>query len=167
MTSRVTPLRLLSMLRSLAEAEIEFLIFGAVAGVLHGHFRGTRDLDIIVEPSAANIDRVIAWLHSENARLGNNPARGIRARDERALHMGSNAFVTTGYGELDIVRHLPGLAPWADLSRRAVEIEFEGLTLRVVDLATLIERKRARSSPQDLLDIEALEAISARSSPGP
>ncbi|MEJ7894313.1 MAG: hypothetical protein WKF94_16910 [Solirubrobacteraceae bacterium] len=37
--------------------------------------------------------------------------------------------------------------------------EIEGMTLRVMDRATLIERKRLRASPQDLVDIAALEAL--------
>lgn len=102
MSASEPELQLIEMLRSLTTSGVEFLVFGAVAGAMHGHLRATADLDIILRPTTENIDRLLAWL---------------AANDD--------------------------------------------LALRVVDRQTLIERKRLRGSPQDLVDVAALEALDA------
>jgi hypothetical protein len=152
-------LRLSDMLRSLIEAEIEFLVFGMVAASFHGYVRATHDLDIVLRPSPDNVERMVGWLTSCDARLASNPEHPLATTHLRRLRMGHNAWVTTPFGELDIVQHIDGLPGWDELAGRAREVDAGAMSLRIVDLETLISRKRARASSQDLADVEALEAI--------
>ena len=59
----IRELRLADMVRSLLDANVEFLVFGAVAAALYGHIRATRDLDIVLAPDPDNVERLIRWLH--------------------------------------------------------------------------------------------------------
>jgi hypothetical protein len=152
-------LRLLDMLRSLDEAGVEFLVFGAVALAFYGHVRATADLDIIVPGSEENHDRLINWLSRHEARLALNPDRTFGDEEAASVRRGINATLLLDLGQLDIVQRLPGLAPWDQLRAAAEEYEVEGLRLRTVDRATLIQRKRARGTPQDHADVEAIQRL--------
>ena len=52
------------LLVALEREQVRYAIFGAVAMNLHGLARFTEDLDLFVEPEAANIDRLRAALWS-------------------------------------------------------------------------------------------------------
>ena len=160
MTSRPNrELRLIDLLGALEVAGLEFLVFGAVAGALHGHVRATVDLDVVVRPIASNLRRLTDWLQADGARLALNPDRAFGEEQARAVLDGANATVLTSLGQLDAIQRLPGLAPWEQLAERAQRYEIDGRELRVVDRATLIARKRARATAQDLVDADALGAL--------
>ena len=152
-------LRLLDLLRSLDEADIEFLVFGAVALAFYGHVRATADLDIIIRPTSANHDRLIDWLGQHDAHLALNPDRAFGPDEAASVRRGANATLILDLGQLDIVQRLPGLAPWDHLTATAEEYDIEGLRLRTVDRQTLLRRKRARGTPQDLADVAAIERL--------
>jgi hypothetical protein len=155
----IRELRLADMIRSLSDAHVEFLVFGAVAAALYGYIRATRDLDIVLAPDPENVERLIRWLHDHDARPGNAPDEQLSERHLRQLRMGRNAWVATVFGELDVVQHIDGLPPWDELIGRAEAVRVDDMDLRVVDRETLIARKRARATPQDLVDAAALEAL--------
>lgn len=154
-------LRLLEMLRSLDDADIEFLIFGAVALAFFGHVRATADLDIIIRPTEVNYDRITEWLEEHDAHLALNPARAFGEEQSESIRRGSNATLLTDLGQIDIVQRLPGLAPWQQLNAAAEQYELEGLRLRTINRETLKQRKRARGTPQDLADVAALEQLNS------
>ena len=52
------PLQVSGLLRTLDAHGVEFVIIGGIAGRLHGHARATKDLDSMIEPSAANVARL-------------------------------------------------------------------------------------------------------------
>jgi len=58
-STTLQPLRLLQVLR---EHDVEFLVIGGVAVAAHGFVRGTKDVDIIPEPSSANLDQLLVAL---------------------------------------------------------------------------------------------------------
>ena len=47
-----------AVLAALVEAQVEFIVFGAIALMAHGLVRATQDLDIFVRPDAQNVDRL-------------------------------------------------------------------------------------------------------------
>ena len=58
------PLQVSALLRTLDAHGVEFVIIGGIAVGLHGHARATKDLDSMIEPSAANVARL--WAFSED-----------------------------------------------------------------------------------------------------
>src|SRR3989338_5156100 len=48
------------------QLKIKYIVVGGVAVVLHGYVRYTADLDIIVDPSPENIDKLFSALHELN-----------------------------------------------------------------------------------------------------
>jgi hypothetical protein len=152
-------LRLIELLQSLIRHHVEFVVFGSVAAGLYGHVRATVDLDVVVNPDWENVDRVADWLESLDTVLALNPARPFADRERWGLHKGRNATVLTRLGQVDVVQQLPGLPPWERLLDEAEIYEAQGMTLPAMNRRTLVALKRRRGSPQDLVDIDAIEAL--------
>ena len=130
-----------------------------MAMLFYGHVRTTRDLDVVVNPTRENLDRVADGLIEERAFLILNPNRPFGARERWALHKGSNATVLTGLGQVDVVQRLAGMPAWAQLAAEAEIYEVDAMRVRVMARRTWIELKRARGSHQDLADIDAVQTL--------
>jgi hypothetical protein len=50
--------KLPEILQSLHDEQVDYVVIGAVAMVVHGLVRGTEDLDFFVRPRAGNIKRL-------------------------------------------------------------------------------------------------------------
>jgi hypothetical protein len=157
MTQPLVDLR--GLLRGLHEGEVEYVVLGAMGMLFYGYVRNTEDLDVAVNPTQANLDRVADWLMSVNAVLKLNPARPFGSRERWGMQKGSNATVLTALGQIDVVQRLPGMPEWPRLIDEAELYEIEGMRVPVINRRTLIDLKRRRGSHLDLADIEAIEAL--------
>lgn len=147
---------LTGLLRSLVDAEVEFVVIGGIAVAAHAAVRTTEDVDVVPSPNQANLDRLLALLTKLDAHLLLDPGRGIDDQVRDALGRRRNLTVTTSLGDLDIVQSLPGVPPYAELDAAAMETELHGVRFRVCSRAHLIAMKRARGSAQDQADLERL-----------
>ena len=148
---------LAGLLRSLTDADVEFVVIGGIAVAAHAVVRATEDLDIVPAPDQANVLRLLEALDALDARLLLNRERGIDEAVRAAVPRGRNLTVTTPRGDLDIVQRLPGVPAYADLVRDAVEVELHGVRFRVCSRAHLVQMKRARGSALDQADLERLD----------
>jgi hypothetical protein len=137
------------LLRAFLAADVRFLIVGAYALALHGRPRATGDLDVWVEATPENAERVMRALGAFGAPLGN-----ISAAD--FTREGVTYQIGVPPGRIDILTDLTGLRfvdAWSDRLRRPfgdVEVDFIGR-------AAFIRNKRATGRPKDLGDIEGME----------
>ena len=60
----------LDLLSSFVRAKVRFLVVGGYAVGVHGRPRATKDLDLWVQPTAANAKRVMVALREFGAPLG-------------------------------------------------------------------------------------------------
>lgn len=148
-----------ALLRGLHEQAVEYVLFGSLAMAFYGYVRNSEDLDIVVNPDQANLNRVAEWLISIDAVLKLNPQRRFGPRERWGMHKGSNATVLSPLGQIDVVQKLPGLPTWPELVEAAEVYEIERMTVQVMNRATLIELKRRRGSNLDLADIEAIQLL--------
>jgi predicted nucleotidyltransferase len=51
-----------SLLRSLKEHKVKFVIIGATAFPVHGYSRATLDIDIFIRPERANAEKTLVAL---------------------------------------------------------------------------------------------------------
>ncbi len=49
---------LLGLCRSLNRERVRYVLIGGFAVILHGHVRGTKDIDLLVDPSDENVQRL-------------------------------------------------------------------------------------------------------------
>jgi hypothetical protein len=148
-----------ALLRRLSEAEVDFVVIGGIAVVLHGSARLTRDLDIVFSPDEANLAALGQVLVDLNAKL-----RGVEEHvpfvpDGRTLANVQLLTLTTDAGWLDIHRRPDGAPPYSTLKRRAETKDLDGFSVRVASPDDLLAMKRAAGRAQDLVDVEELEAI--------
>ena len=136
------------LLRAFAAAEVRFLIVGAYALAHHGRPRATGDLDVWIEPTAANADRTIHALAAFGA-----PLTDVSAAD----------FATPGIvfqigvppGRIDVLTDLTGVTfadAWQDRERG----RFGELEVDFIGRDAFIRNKRATGRMRDLGDIEGL-----------
>jgi hypothetical protein len=54
--------RLQDVFRSFQRHEVRYVVIGGIASIIHGVPRATFDLDVLIEPTVANADRLLAAL---------------------------------------------------------------------------------------------------------
>lgn len=145
-------LRLLAVLRALGEHGVRYVVFGAVALGLHGLARTTADLDLFIEPTEDNVERLKAALRSVYA----DPCIDeISAADLCGDYPAVRYGPPEGFG-FDIVTRLGKAFSFADLA--AETKRFQGVEVRVVTPRQLWEMKRGTVRPIDRADAAALAA---------
>jgi len=145
-----------AILEGLIEAGIEFILVGGLAAVVQGAPVTTMDVDIVHKQSSENIAKLLAFLKSIDAfhrRLDDKVIGPV----ERDISGTGRVLFTTRLGPLDVLAVIEEGEAYEDLPERTVEIEFRGHTVRVLDLKTLVELKRASTDPRDRQRLSVLE----------
>jgi hypothetical protein len=140
------------VLAALLDAEARFLVVGAHAMAVHGIPRGTQDLDVWVEATADNVDRVWQALVSFGASL---EALGVSRAD--LVRPAMVVQIGMPPQRIDVLTSISGVpdfgAAWAGRSMVSVR----GRMVPFAGRDTLIVNKRAAGRPKDLADLHALE----------
>jgi hypothetical protein len=149
-------LKPLELLRVLHEHRVDFVVIGGVAVAAHGYVRATKDVDIIPEPSRANLERLLAALAALDARQDAGDFRPEELPvqlDLEGLTQGGNWFLITCYGRLDLMQAVEGARNYETLREGAL---VKG-GIAYVGVDDLIAMKHAAGRDLDRVDIRALE----------
>lgn len=133
----------------LNESGSRYLLVGARALQLWGSARATRDIDILIEPTEANAQRVLDALASTGYGFAKEWAAAEVARK----------FVTIigDSPRVDILT-LAWSVRYREAVRDAVRFEVEGVEIPTLSLDDLMASKRT-GRPQDDADLVVLEEI--------
>jgi hypothetical protein len=149
-------------------AGVRYVVVGGIAVVLHGVARLTGDLDLAVDlaPLEAKkaIDTLLTFgfrsrLPVDAAAFADPETRAAWMR-EKAMRVFPLWDPTSPMRQLDLFVENP--LPFDDLWERADSIDLGTTMVRVASIPDMIALKRQAGRPQDLSDIEALEAILQR-----
>lgn len=145
-----------SILEILGRFEVEHIIVGGVCAVAHGAPITTFDLDLVYSRTDRNIDRILAVLKELDA-YHREPGYSRRLTPQRhILESGGPALFTTRLGALDFLGDLSGRG-LEELLPNTVELTLGSeLTIRILDLKTLIEIKEQAGRPKDLIMLPIL-----------
>jgi hypothetical protein len=147
------------MLFALCEEGADYLIVGGYAVGVHAEPRATKDLDILVRPSAENAERVMRAL----ARFG--AARlGVTIKD--LATPGLIFQIGVAPRRIDIITEISEVSfdeAWE--SRVGVNVVGLKTPMTVLGRNALIKNKRATGRPQDLADVAKLESVKAPRTP--
>lgn len=146
------------IVRALVEADVDFVIIGGVAVVLQAMPRFTKDLDICYSTEQANLDALGEVLVALGTRLRGIPDEVPFVPDGRTLRQTRMMCLTTPVGDIDLLVDPDGAPAYKTLRRHAEVKEVGGQQVRVASIDDLIAMKSAAGRPQDLIDIESLEA---------
>jgi hypothetical protein len=149
--------RYAEILRLLATHDVEFIVVGMTAGVLHGAPVTTVDLDIVHRRSPENIVRLLRVLGEIDAIYRHDPRR-LRPQESHLASPG-HQLLTTVYGDLDCLGSIADDKSYEALLGNTVEMQVaERLTIRVVTLPALIALKEHANRPKDLAALPILRA---------
>lgn len=152
------PLRLRELLRRLTDAEVRLVLVGGLAVNAWGYLRATRDVDVVPESSAGNLEKLDALLKDLGGKVEVDGRLLDPASISTFLRTGDRTLVVTDLGRVDVLQGLPQVPTFATLDAAAVDVDIEGLSVRVCSLDHLLAMKRASERPRDRDDVEALEA---------
>ena len=148
------------MLVALADANVDFVVIGGVAGGAHGSAYGTEDLDVVYARASENLDAMAIALERLSVTLRGAPTDLPFQVDARTLSKGTNFTFDTALGSLDILAFPTGAPPYEQLRAGALEIDLEGRNIRIASLDHLIAMKEAAARTKDLLMASELRDIS-------
>jgi hypothetical protein len=140
--------RLRGVFASLQVHEVKYVVIEGIAAVLHGVPRATFDLDILIEATAENAQRLLEALMA--AGLGT--ASLITAEEL----LGNEITVFKDRLRIDVQTRTPGLE-FGEAWRNRETMEYQGQAFHVVSREDLIASKRAAGREVDLEDVRLLE----------
>ena len=138
------------LLSALAATNAEYLIVGGWAVGYHAEPRFTKDLDVFIGPSAANLEAVANAME----RFGAPPEVLETLRS-----LGPNEFLFLGAApvRVDILRRVDGVE-FADAYPRRERAVWDGVPVSVIGFDDLIAAKKAAGRERDKRDLTLLEA---------
>ena len=142
------------IIQALADAGVDFVVIGGIAGNLHGSSYPTYDLDIAYSHDPANLRRMVKALGSLEVTVANAPPDLPFVLDEVTLGNGANFTFDTRFGRFDILAHVPGIAGYEELRSHSQPARLEGLEIRLASIDHLISMKRAANRTKDKLMVE-------------
>ncbi len=153
--------------KALADANTEYVVVGGLAVIMHGHFRATRNLDLVIGLDPGNCAGAMGALSA----IGLQPRLPVAladfadpaTREDWAQHRNMLVFQlwdpANPERSVDIfVREPPD---FCDMLATAVIKEMDGVPIPVASIRHLIALKQAAGRPLDMDDIQALRAIAA------
>ncbi len=146
--------RMLALLASLGEQNVEYVLIGGAALNVHGIFRATEDIDIFVRPDRENVERLKSALR---ALWNDQDIDELNAEDL------SGPYPVVRYGPpgeelaIDLVARLGQAFKYEDIEAETVRLE--GVQVRVATPAMLYRMKRDTVRPIDRADAVALKQL--------
>lgn len=145
-----------ALIHALEDRDVDFVIVGAVALVLHGSARVTRDLDIAYARNEDNLRRLSAALQPFSPRLRGAPPDLPFKLDVPTLRSGLNFTLTTSVGDIDLLGELLGIGGFALIERFATSMTVYEREVQVLSLDGLERAKRAAGRLKDLVDLSEI-----------
>lgn len=138
-----------TLLKSLKEHKVNFVIIGGTACIAHGHARLTKDIDIFVEPTRENMQRTFTALEACGYDLMDTT---VEEALEKKLLFRQYILLT------DIHPSVTGVS-FEDVWKNRLQFKLEGEDVYFSSLEDLMKMKVAAGRPQDLEDLKVLKEI--------
>jgi len=140
--------RLQAVFASFQKHDVHYVVIGGIAAVLHGVPRATFDLDILIEASPDNAQRLLdALLDAQLGTAALTTAESVLANE---------ITIFNDHVRIDVQTSTPGLVFEPAWQKRET-MSYQGQTFYVVSLQDLIASKQAAGRPVDLEDVRLLQ----------
>jgi hypothetical protein len=137
-------------INALNQSEVEYILVGGYSVILHGYSRNTGDLDLWVNRTRENYNKLTTAFYNF----------GMPVFDMTEFNFLNNSqFNVFSFGKppvsIDIMTEVKGLS--FDTAYQASNIiKIENLSVRLINLNDLLKAKKSSGRPKDLDDIENL-----------
>lgn len=139
------------MIEIFLRKQVRFLLVGGVSINLYGYARTTKDLDLFVEASKENADKILTSLAEFGAPMDDIFAEDFE-KEGTVFQIGVDPI------RIDIITKISGVE-FQDAIKNKKILEIEGIKVPVISLSDLIKNKKASGRLQDLADVERLEKL--------
>jgi hypothetical protein len=132
----------------LNDNQVSYLVIGGYAVAVHGHPRYTKDIDIWIEISEENSQKIITAL----IEFGFG-SLGLTAQDFQEPHQ----IIQLGYppNRIDLITSPDGI-DFQTCYASKIEVLLDDIVVKFIDLDNLKKNKLASGRLQDLADLENL-----------
>jgi len=140
--------RLKTVFESFQKHEVRYLVIGGIASILYGVPRATFDLDILIDPTEDNTQKLLDSLLEA----------GLATAAEVSVHevLENEITIFKDRIRIDVQTFSPGLNFGKSWERRNT-MEYRGQEFQVVSREDLIASKKAAGRDVDLEDVRLLE----------
>jgi len=149
-------------LATLARHDVDFVVIGGYATVLHGSSHFTTDADVCADKQPDNLVKLAGALREMHARIRTDAVpEGVEfACDAAFLERMAMVNLITKHGAFDISFQPTAFpAGYVELAERAVEVEILGERVKVASLHDIISSKAAADRPKDRAVLPQLYAL--------
>lgn len=137
------------LLQLLNEFEVDYLIIGGFAVMKYGEPRYTKDLDLWVDHSATNSQRLVEALKKFGAPLENDGITAETFTEKQIVYQIGIAPV-----RIDFLTHITGVE-FANAWKNKVASTFFGVPVNFISQGDLEANKRALGRASDLEDLKS------------
>jgi hypothetical protein len=139
-----------SLLKRLLESNLDFVIVGGFAGVVHGATQVTQDLDVCLVIDEDKIQLLRQCLSDIDPRHRMRPQKESFLDIPDSIDNLKNIYLETDLGVVDLMSEIPGLGDFQRVKKGALEIQLFGLPCWVMGLDDLIKVKKNLSRAKDM-----------------
>ncbi len=137
-------------IKSINNAKVKYVLVGGYSVIFHGFPRTTGDLDIFVEVSKENYQKLSIAFFEFGLSV-------FDMTEENFLHNENMTVFSFGRApvSIEILKEISGLT-FEEVYFNAINTEIEGIPVSVIQLRDLIKNKKASGRAKDINDIENL-----------
>ena len=155
------------ILERLVRNEVECVLVGGYAAMVHGVSLVTKDIDICTHFSRQNLERIhaaLADLHPYHFLTPQEIPFTIRPGFEDGLR---NLYIGTDIGRLDCLGEVLGIGDYAAARAASIPLQLPFGCVWMLDRKAMIRAKSALDRPHDKVTVMQLLAIEEREAPEP
>ncbi len=138
-------------LKSINKNEVKYVLVGGYSVIYHGFPRTTGDLDIFVEVSNDNYQKIEQAFFEFGLSIFDMTKDNFLYNKNMTVFSFGRAPVS-----IEILKEISGLS-FEEVYSNAIETEIEEISVKVIQLKDLIKNKKASGRAKDLNDIENLD----------
>jgi len=150
------------LLSILSQSNIDFVVVGGFAGVLHGSTLVTRDLDLctlLTPEHIAKLKLVLKDFHPKHRMTPNKLPFSEIPPEGQSLN---NLYLETDLGVVDFLTSITGVGDFERIRSKTKEVEIRSQKINFINLEDLIKAKEAMNRDKDRLAVKELRAIQTK-----
>jgi predicted nucleotidyltransferase len=149
-----------NLLKLLLENDIEFVIVGGFAAIVHGSSFVTKDLDVCAPMTPDQLQKLRKCLADIHPKHRQTPQKLSFLEVPEQWSGTKNLYIQTDLGVLDMLEQVTGIGDFSVVVANAMEIDVFGRKCKVMGVNDLIRAKLVMGSPKDLAVVKELRLIS-------
>jgi predicted nucleotidyltransferase len=148
------------LLKVLLENDVDFVLIGGFAAVVHGSTSVTQDIDICAAITEEQISKLRNILKEYNPWHRMDLDKQLSFLEHpKSVEGVKNIYLQTDLGVLDILSETQPAGDFKTIKKHSIEVPLYGHNCRVISINDLLKVKETMKRPKDLQVAEELKKI--------